>query len=108
MKECTFKPKINNKYQRDNVYRMDHSADRFDLLYKLGTQSIIQKKNKTNEDFEFEKYGEECTFKPVLSEYNSTVLKRNENFMDKDIERFNERMKKGRIVNFYFLIIKLI
>ena len=102
MKDCTFKPKINSNYQRDNIYQMENSVERFDALYKLGTQSIIQRKNKTDEDFEIEKYGEECTFKPILNEYNSTVLQKNELYRDKDIEKYNERMKQGRIVKIFF------
>ena len=103
-KDCTFRPKINKNYKRDNIYQIDNSnsIERFESLYKLGTQSIIHKRNKTNEDFDIEKYGEECTFKPILNEYNSVILQRNELNMDKDIEKYVERMKIGRIVNKLF------
>jgi len=100
MKDCTFKPKINNNYRKDNIYQVDNNAiDRRDLLFKLGTQSIIQKKDKTRNDYELEKYGDECTFKPNI---NPEILPKfdhkNDFFSEKELEKFNDRMKKGRMV----------
>lgn len=101
LKDCTFKPKINTNYKKDNVFQVDNNAiDRCDLLFKLGTQSIIQKKDKTRNDYEIEKYGDECTFKPAINtEFSPRFEARNEFFNEKELEKFNDRMKKGRLVS---------
>lgn len=71
------------------------------MLFKLGTQSIIQKKNKTQQDYEIEKYGDECTFKPnINSEFTGNMRAKNNFINEKEIEKFNERMKKGRLVSY--------
>lgn len=77
--------------------------DRCDLLFKLGTQSIIQKKDKTRNDYEIEKYGDECTFKPNINrEFSPKFEHKNEFFKEKVLEKFNDRMRKGRIVILIF------
>jgi len=105
MKDCTFKPKINSNYRKDNVIPVDNSSvERYDLLFKLGTQSIIQKKDKTRNDYEIEKYGDECTFKPNINTENPSKYEaKNDFFNERDLEKYNDRMKKGRIVYILFL-----
>ena len=102
MKDCTFKPKINNNFKKDNIYQVNNNqVERYDLLFQLGTQSLIHKKNKTTQDFEIEKYGDECTFKPnINNEYNKNYDLKNNFINEKEVEKFNERMKRGRMVLF--------
>ena len=104
LKDCTFKPKINSNYKKNNVFPVDNIAiDRCDMLFKLGTQSIIHKKDKTRNDYEVEKYRDECTFKPAINtEFSPKFEAKNDFFNEKELEKFNDRMKKGRIViSFY-------
>ncbi len=106
LKDCTFKPKINTNYKKDNIFPVDKIVvDRCDLLFKLGTQSIIQKKDKTRNDYEIEKYGDQCTFKPnINTEFSHQFESKNYFFNEKELEKFNDRMRKGRIVNLIFII----
>lgn len=106
LENCTFKPKINEYKFRENVINVVEGTNipltreqRIDQLYKKGTEFIMGKKNKTKDDYEIEKYGKECTFKPNINERDiDGVFERASNLRkDKDIERFNERMKRGRI-----------
>jgi sucrose-6-phosphate hydrolase SacC (GH32 family) len=70
MENCTFKPKINNYNLRDNVVPLDGGGNqRIELLYKKGTENLInKKKTKTKVDIDFEKNGRECSFKPNIYE----------------------------------------
>ena len=70
LENCTFKPKINTYTPKDNVCPIDalQKDQRLEILYKKGTELLINKKDKTKEDLEIEKYGKECTFKPNINE----------------------------------------
>ena len=57
LKQCTFKPKILNNTENNR-------NDKFEVLYKVGLAKTIGRKNRTKEDFELEKYGKNCSFKP--------------------------------------------
>ena len=74
MENCTFKPKINDYKFKENVYNAVEGFNqpltreqRIDLLYKKGTEFQMSKKDKTRDDYEIEKYGKECTFKPNIN-----------------------------------------
>lgn len=106
---CTFKPKINNNYPiRDNIVPLDDnilrtSEYRVEQMYKVGTETLISRKNRTRDDMELDKNAKECTFKPNINEKelnNIFEIKGNNLNNDKDIQKFNERMKRGRIVNY--------
>ena len=66
MKDCTFKPKIN---QLQGELRKNNSVKRLDELHKIGKQYISGKKNKTRDEIEIEKNQQEYTFKPNLEKY---------------------------------------
>jgi hypothetical protein len=104
LEKCTFKPKINNYTFRDNIFPVDsiQKDQRIERLHRIGTESIINKKNKTKDDIEIEKYGKECTFKPNINERDFAAVfdgaKQEMNHREyNDVQKFNERMKRGRI-----------
>ena len=61
-KECTFKPKINEKYSEENK-----KQNRFEMLYQQGASKRTAKKDKTREELDSEKHLDECTFKPDIN-----------------------------------------
>ena len=100
---CTFKPKINSNAQyKNNIIPIDNNNNninekRMDYLYKKGTEKIINKKDKTLDEIEVEKYKKELTFKPQINNINYEVFKKNFNVEnDYDIQKFNQRLLKGR------------
>ena len=100
---CTFKPKINSNAQyKNNIIPIDNNNNninekRMDYLYKKGTEKIINKKDKTLDEIEVEKYKKELTFKPQINNINYEVFKKNCNVEnDYDIQKFNQRLLKGR------------
>lgn len=100
LENCTFKPKINNYQFRDNVISLD-KQQRLNRLYQKGTETLINKKNKTKDDLDVEKYGAECTFKPIINDREVNEIfdeNKNQIFYDKDVMKYNERMRRGRIV----------
>lgn len=76
--ECSFKPKINGDYsfsQNQTQDYMNVKNERFDRLYKLGTNLNLNRKDRNYEEVEIEKYAKECTFKPTLiPTYNYLTL----------------------------------
>ena len=72
LEKCTFKPKINNYAQKDNIIPCDMNEFvpnmRIQTLHRIGTEMLISKKDKTKDDIELERYREECTFKPNINE----------------------------------------
>lgn len=67
LKDCTFKPNIDHQFiskknQRDK-YEM---VNRFENLYNLGKNLIVNKKFKTKEEIEKEEL-KLCTFKPDIT-----------------------------------------
>ena len=102
---CTFKPKINSNAQyKNNIIPIDKNNNnnninekRMDYLFKKGTEKIINKKDKTLDEIEVEKYKKELTFKPQINNINYEVFKKNCNVEnDYDIQKFNQRLLKGR------------
>ena len=102
---CTFKPKINSNAQyKNNIIPIDKNNNnnninekRMDYLYKKGTEKIINKKDKTLDEIEVEKYKKELTFKPQINNINYEVFKKNFNVENNyDIQKFNQRLLKGR------------
>ena len=65
LENCTFKPKINNYAGETNIIK-NGPAQRIDQLYKKGLSSVVNKKDKTKDEIEVERFGKECTFKPNL------------------------------------------
>ena len=100
-KICTFKPKINSNSKYNNniipvAENMNSQEFRMELLYKKGTEILLNKKDKTNDEIEAEKYKDELTFKPNIHDVNYDIFKKNLNVNDSDFEKFNQRLQKGR------------
>ena len=95
LENCTFKPKTNNFSSITKA----RGANRFNELFHKGSQKEKNRKNKTQEEFEFEKYGSECTFKPNIK--NKKVNKKsnfkNDIYNEKSYKLLYDRLKKGRI-----------
>ena len=71
LKECTFKPKINQDYisnKKDkNIQNANNDKkNRMVELYEKGTADIKKKKDKTIEEMEVEQQIKECTFHPNI------------------------------------------
>ncbi len=64
LKLCTFKPKINSNYESNNSNFND--SNRIDTLYKAGVNKNVGRKDRPKEEFELEKYGKNCSFKPKI------------------------------------------
>eukprot|EP00347_Sterkiella_histriomuscorum_P013308 403365213 len=65
LEECTFKPKITN--YESNKSRVLQGNDKFLELYSKA-KPMHEKRDKTRNDYEFEKGQEECTFQPNIGE----------------------------------------
>ena len=102
LKLCTFKPKINtNSHYKSNVVKADNAMptqeQRIEMLYKKGTEALLNKKDKTRNEIEIEKYHSECTFKPDIHEVNYEIFDKNKSiYQDDDLMKFHQRLKNGR------------
>jgi len=111
LEKCTFKPKINYYHNNDtNIVRMttnsnnsNNNEDRIEQMYKRGLYNIANKKDKTKDEVDLERFGKECTFKPKIEnkDLNPNQIARSYQETNinnvKQIEKFNERLKQGRI-----------
>ncbi len=72
LENCTFKPKINNYANKDNVVPFEMNGIQAELriekLHRIGTETLINKKDKTRDDMELEKNRKEYTFKPSIND----------------------------------------
>ena len=95
LENCTFKPKTNNFSSITKA----RGANRFNELFHKGSQKEKNRKNKTQEEFEFEKYGSECTFKPNIKnkKVNKNNTFNNDIYNEKSYKLLYDRLKKGRI-----------
>ena len=95
LENCTFKPKTNNFSSITKA----RGANRFNELFHKGSQKEKNRKNKTQEEFEFEKYGSECTFKPniINKKINKNNNFNNDIYNEKSYKLLYDRLKKGRI-----------
>ena len=101
LKLCTFKPKINpSSHYKPTIPDTDNSISteqRIEMLYKKGTEALLNKKDKTRNEIEIEKYHSECTFKPDIHEVNYDIFDKNKSiFQDDDLMKFHQRLKNGR------------
>lgn len=55
-------------YSKNPEYK-EKNKKRIEVLYKKGIADAMNKKDKTTEEYEAEKYHRECTFKPNLEKY---------------------------------------
>ena len=106
LKECTFKPKINQDYVNKKEKNQENTANannekknRMIELYEKGTADIKKKKNKTKEEIEVEKQMEECTFHPNIKNEVKIIETKftNDIHKEKEYKNLYERLKKGRM-----------
>ena len=62
--ECSFNPTINIDFPFDQSRN-----DRFEHLYRIGREQIINKSDRKREDIEKEKNEKECTHFPKIAKY---------------------------------------
>ena len=113
LKECTFKPKINQGYVNKNTKKEkeknslnnvntnmnNEKKNRVVELYEKGTADIKKKKDKTSEEMEVEKQIKECTFHPNIKIEEKIPETRftNDIHREKEYRNLYERLKKGRM-----------
>jgi len=76
LEECTFQPKIITKYESSKISTLSHQrSDKCTELY-MRAKPLKERKDKTRDDFDFEKGKDECTFHPNIgdSQRNMEVL----------------------------------
>ena len=102
LKECTFKPKINQDYiskkeKKDNDN--NEKKNRMVELYEKGTADIKKKKDRTKDEMEIERQRKELTFHPNIKreEINIETRFTNDIHKEKEYKDLYERLKKGRM-----------
>ena len=102
LKECTFKPKINQDYVNKNEKKANNNSEkknRMIELYEKGTADIKKKKDRTKEEMEVEKQMNECTFHPNIK-YDLKIPEAkfsNDIYKEKEYKDLYERLKRGRM-----------
>ena len=110
LKECTFKPKINEDYMIKKVKTIEKAGQNNDNnaekknrmieLYEKGTADIKKKKNKTKEEMEVESQIKECTFHPKINKDEEKMPETkfsNDIYKEKEYKDLYERLRKGRM-----------
>ena len=115
IKECTFKPKINQTYpmakkknkeaneenKNEKNLKKNKSKNKFEELYEIGKNKIQAKKNKPREEIELEKQRKECTFQPNINNINIQKIPKtnfiNDIYNEKEYKYLYERLKHGRL-----------
>ena len=96
MLECTFKPKMQNK----STIKKTNGANRFKELFIKGSEKEKNRKNRTQDDFDLEKHGKECTFQPnLIKEEEANIPEtrfKNDIYNEKNYQLFYERIKNGK------------
>ena len=112
LKECTFRPKINEDYMikktktvekagpNNNTNEKEEKKNRMIELYEKGTADIKRKKNKTKEEMEVESQIKECTFHPKINKDEEKIPETkfsNDIYKEKEYKDLYERLRKGRM-----------
>jgi hypothetical protein len=100
MANCTFKPTINSEYvSTRKSLEEDGRKDRFNKLFRQGTQVLSSKKDRNKEDIDLEKNQSECTFKPQLSriQIEDDGKIKNDIYKEKSYELLYSRLENGRV-----------
>ncbi len=103
LKECTFKPKINQDYiiknEKSQTSNHNEKKNRIVELYEKGTADIKKKKDRTTEEIEVEKHRKECTFHPNMNNELKVPETKfsNDIYKEKEYKDLYERLKRGRM-----------
>ena len=94
--ECTFHPMTNSGVIVKPDETMTSHGDKCYDLYHLSSVRPRNKNEKTREDYEYEKYGKECTFKPNIIKENKRPENKPHYVNQRSIQETLDRMKRGR------------
>ena len=105
LKECTFRPKINQEYRSriggsvQNKESKSQKKNRMLELYEKGTADIKKKKDRKKEEIEVEKQIKECTFHPNIKRQQIVPETKfhNDIYQEKEYKDLYERLKNGRM-----------
>jgi len=105
LKECTFRPKINQEYHSrkegsiQNKESKSEKKNRMLELYEKGTADIKKKKDRKKEEIEVEQQIKECTFHPNIKrqEIVPETKFHNDIYQEKEYRNLYERLKNGRM-----------
>lgn len=102
MENCTFKPKINkHSFYNDNIVSINSMTESsHDLLYKQETLMQLVKIERNKLDVYNDNDKSECTFKPVINQ-GTTRYVPSPKIKTEENEKYNERMRRGRIEREY-------
>jgi hypothetical protein len=105
LKECTFRPKINQEYHsriggiKQDKESKSEKKNRVLELYEKGTADIKKKKDRKKEEIEVEQQIKECTFHPNIKRQAISPETRFQNdiYQEKEYRNLYERLKNGRM-----------
>ena len=126
IKECTFRPKINNDYifqkEENKIYNSNTNSkidllknserntqkekkitlsSRIEKLYQQGKENIRNKKDRSKEEIEEELQKKECTFQPNTIPVDMQSIPNtkfnNDIYNEKEYQDLYERLKRGRL-----------
>ena len=122
IQECTFKPKINQKYPMmkkgskegnknkngneenkvgENKMIAKSKSNKFEELYQQGKKLVQAKKDKPKELIELEQQKKECTFQPNIKNMDFKKIPKtnfnNDIYNEKEYKYLYERLKHGRL-----------
>ncbi|CAD8104133.1 unnamed protein product [Paramecium primaurelia] len=98
--KCPFQPQLinnNNQNFQNNTEKISYQkkSEKYLQLYSLA-KPTKQKRDRTTEEIEYERYQEECTFQPGLINKRSQQQKQENHYINKDVDKTVQRMKQAR------------
>lgn len=102
LEECTFKPKINKTklYKGEIFPKNDKTAECLtEILYQKGKAMQKYREDKNQDDLEYEREKNECTFQPRLNTHNNRNKSKDHLYamQTKLEEKVTERYRKSRM-----------
>ena len=96
---CTFQPNVDKSNNTNKNINRKQIKKNIEKLYQEGKAAYIQKKKLSDHDPEDNDENKiNCTFKPVINQYNNEMFNRNP--LKEDMERF-ERIREQKLSNNY-------
>jgi hypothetical protein len=96
---CTFQPNVDKSNNTNKNINRKQIKKNIEKLYQEGKAAYIQKKKLNDHDPEDNDENKiNCTFKPVINQYNNEMFNRNP--LKEDMERF-ERIREQKMNNNY-------
>ena len=96
---CTFQPNVDKSNNTNKNINKKQIKKNIEKLYQDGKAAYIQKKKLSDHDPEDNDENKiNCTFKPVINQYNNEMFNRNP--LKEDMQRF-EKIREQKINNIY-------